>query len=77
MTAIDTIHAECRTKISLPARARDRLARAMARLASIHQRGRMRLQLLDLTDDQLRDVGITRDEALREADRLRWRGDWT
>ncbi|MCK5931225.1 MAG: DUF1127 domain-containing protein [Fulvimarina manganoxydans] len=53
------------------------LARGLAFLASVHQRSRMRHQLLDLTDDQLRDVGITRGEALRAADRLRWRGDWT
>ena len=77
MTMLDTIRTSHRPKPSIQAMTRRLLARGLAFLASVHQRRRMRHQLLDLTDDQLRDVGITRDEALRAADRLRWRGDWT
>ncbi|MEX6507911.1 DUF1127 domain-containing protein [Jiella sp. M17.18] len=53
------------------------LARAVARLLWLDRRYRARLELLELSDTQLRDVGITRDQALREAERLGWRGDWT
>ncbi|MCD2472316.1 DUF1127 domain-containing protein [Jiella sp. MQZ9-1] len=40
-------------------------------------RRKMRRDLLDLSDDRLRDIGITRDEALRAAERIAWRSDWT
>jgi uncharacterized protein YjiS (DUF1127 family) len=53
------------------------LASALARLFWLDRRFRARLELLELSDHQLRDVGITRDQALREAERLSWRGDWT
>ena len=77
MTTLDTVGTDHRPRSSVFSTMRGLLTRGFARLASINQRSRMRLQLLDLTDDQLRDVGITRDEALREAERLRWRGDWS
>jgi uncharacterized protein YjiS (DUF1127 family) len=33
---------------------------------------RQRLRLGDLSDHMLRDIGITRDQAMREADRPFW-----
>jgi uncharacterized protein YjiS (DUF1127 family) len=36
----------------------------------------MRRDLLDLDDYQLKDLGLTRDEALRAAERIQWRSDW-
>ena len=33
--------------------------------------------MLTLSDEQLRDVGLQRDAALRAAELIAWRGDWT
>ncbi|HEX2020168.1 MAG TPA: DUF1127 domain-containing protein [Aurantimonas sp.] len=46
------------------------------RLRALSGRARMRRDLLDLDDYQLRDLGLTRDEALRAAERIQWRSDW-
>ncbi|MBO0902047.1 hypothetical protein [Jiella sonneratiae] len=48
-----------------------------ARSAAARGRSRMRRDIVSLGPDQLRDVGLTRDEALRAADRIRWRSDWS
>ena len=37
---------------------------------------RSRRALGRLSDDQLLDIGITRDQAMREAERILWRGSW-
>jgi len=39
----------------------------------VGERRRQRMALTDLDDNLLRDIGITRDEARREAARLPWR----
>ncbi|MCE9665913.1 DUF1127 domain-containing protein [Halomonas sp. M5N1S17] len=44
-------------------------ARRMDRLAQLR---RERIQLLELSDHQLRDIGLTRDQALREGRRRYW-----
>ncbi|MBB4001671.1 DUF1127 domain-containing protein [Aurantimonas endophytica] len=46
------------------------------RLRALSGRARMRRDLLDLDDFQLKDLGLTRDEALRAAERIEWRCDW-
>jgi uncharacterized protein YjiS (DUF1127 family) len=38
----------------------------LARLRLARRNRKTRIHLIDLTDDQLRDIGITRHEALRE-----------
>lgn len=38
-------------------------------------RRRSRLALLEMTDEQLKDIGISRADAYREANRLFWEGD--
>lgn len=43
---------------------------------TVGRRRQMRQDLLSMNDDQLRDVGMSRDEALRAAERIEWRGDW-
>ncbi|MFN3546312.1 MAG: DUF1127 domain-containing protein [Mesorhizobium sp.] len=42
------------------------------RLGRFADRRRQRRDLLDLTDDQLRDIGLTRAQARREAARPFW-----
>jgi uncharacterized protein YjiS (DUF1127 family) len=44
----------------------------MRLLAAIHQRRRERAQLLAMPDYILRDIGITRAEARRAAEKLLW-----
>lgn len=54
------------------------MASALLVLAQTFERRRkMRRDLLSLDANQLKDVGLTRDEALRAAERIEWRGDWT
>ena len=54
------------------------LASALLVVAQTFERRRkMRRDLLSLDASQLRDVGLTRDEALRAAERIEWRGDWS
>lgn len=38
----------------------------------LQQRQRSRLQLLDLNDDQLRDIGLTRQQAQQEGQKAFW-----
>lgn len=49
------------------------LTRASDVVLSWHERGRQRRQLITLSDDALRDIGITRSEALGEALKPVWR----
>lgn len=51
---------------------RHRPARLLSRLAAILRLGRERRRLATLDDHILRDIGLTRDEALREAERPAW-----
>lgn len=54
------------------------LASALLVVANTFERRRkMRRDLLSLDASQLKDVGLTRDEALRAAERIEWRGDWS
>lgn len=48
------------------------LSRIFARLARITERRRQRRDLLDLTDEQLRDIGVTPAQARHEAARPFW-----
>lgn len=43
-----------------------------ARLREWHQRSRSRAELLELSDEQLLDVGISREQALAEAHKPFW-----
>lgn len=52
-------------------------ATAVYAVKTAARRSKMRRDMLTLSDDQLRDVGLSRDAALREAERIAWRGDWT
>lgn len=45
---------------------------AAAHFLWMKQRHRTRLQLLDLTDDQLKDIGISRSAAQQEANKAFW-----
>jgi uncharacterized protein YjiS (DUF1127 family) len=48
------------------------LKQGMGRLAHWSERARQRRQLAQLDDDRLRDIGISRAQALAEADRPFW-----
>jgi uncharacterized protein YjiS (DUF1127 family) len=48
--------------------------RVFAAMRRWHERVRQRRQLLQLSDHMLRDLGITRAEALGEAEKPFWRG---
>ncbi|MCE7028273.1 DUF1127 domain-containing protein [Jiella avicenniae] len=56
---------------------RSMVAGALFVVRAAGRRRKMRRDLLALSADQLRDVGLSRDEALRAAERIEWRGDWT
>jgi uncharacterized protein YjiS (DUF1127 family) len=45
-----------------------------ALLSAWQARGQQRRMLIELNDDQLSDIGIRRDDALREASKPFWRG---
>ena len=57
-----------------PLRLREGLRSLAAALASRFARARQRRTLAGLNDFMLRDLGITREEALGEADKPFWRG---
>lgn len=48
------------------------LVRLFARILDASALARSRRSLLSLDDHQLRDIGISRDEAIAEASRTRW-----
>jgi uncharacterized protein YjiS (DUF1127 family) len=54
--------------------ARSWAARALIRLMRWHETARERRALLALSDHMLKDIGITRAEAEREASRPFWQG---
>lgn len=65
-----------KTSVLLEALAR-RSVRSIARLGyRVRHNYRTRQELRDLNDELLRDIGITRDQALREAERFVWKSDW-
>jgi uncharacterized protein YjiS (DUF1127 family) len=45
---------------------------AILRWELMAERRRTRLDLLELTDDQLKDIGLSRADAFREARRMYW-----
>jgi uncharacterized protein YjiS (DUF1127 family) len=53
----------------------ENLHRALAALMLWHERARQRALLEEMDDHQLRDIGITRAEALGEAGRPFWTGE--
>lgn len=67
-----TLHAEPRTAFSAAALSRLSPARVLSRLAGAAAVSRQRRALRDLDEAILRDIGLTRDEALREAARPFW-----
>jgi uncharacterized protein YjiS (DUF1127 family) len=48
------------------------LLRLVAMIELAFERRRSRLALMELTDDQLKDIGVSRSEAFREANRPFW-----
>nr|WP_295809982.1 DUF1127 domain-containing protein [uncultured Nitratireductor sp.] len=64
----------CRSAETRPVRQKSvfGLANVVARFALWRDKRRSRLDLLDLTDEQLRDVGISRSQAQREGLRPFW-----
>ena len=61
------------TEVDLRSAVRRGLARLGQRLLAWHDRARERRELMELSDDMLRDLGIPRDEARRQAARPFWR----
>jgi uncharacterized protein YjiS (DUF1127 family) len=60
-------------EVRLRSAVRRGLARLGQRLLAWHDRARERRDLMELSDDMLRDLGIPRDEARRQAARPFWR----
>jgi uncharacterized protein YjiS (DUF1127 family) len=58
---------------SLASSRRDRFALWLAALARFYDRYRQRQELAELSDHLLKDIGVSRDEALREAGEPFWR----
>jgi uncharacterized protein YjiS (DUF1127 family) len=58
---------------SLPSPRHDRLALWFAALARMYDRHLQRQELAELSDHLLRDIGMSREEALREAREPFWR----
>lgn len=74
MDAIKTIDQGCKSEAPEPAKKsfRPGLRSAVARIEALFDKRRSRLALLDLTDEQLRDIGVSREEARREGLRSFW-----
>lgn len=60
-------------RIGLRSAARRALMRAVATVSAWHERARQRRALMELSDHMLRDIGMSRAEALCEATRPFWR----
>ena len=81
MKAIDTIITESDELHLLPPRAgfvrRIKVViRSLAAMADrMMMRRRTRLALLEMTDEQLKDIGVSRADAYREGSRPFWDGD--
>ena len=56
-----------------PRRFRDMVSAVLRRVELWIERRRQRHMLFELTDDQLRDIGLSRSEAFREASTPFWR----
>ena len=56
-----------------PTRGRRWIRRAVDMVLTWHGRARERRQLLELSDHMLRDIGISRADAIGEAERPFWR----
>ena len=57
-----------------PATLRGHFGRLVQTLLLWHERARQRRHLQDLSDDMLRDIGLTRADVLAETDKPFWRG---
>lgn len=69
MSTFSTSH----TGISMPSPARgSTLLRIVAMIEMAVERRRSRLALMELSDSQLKDIGISRSDAFREASRPFW-----
>ncbi|MGO8920525.1 MAG: DUF1127 domain-containing protein [Stellaceae bacterium] len=60
--------------LALPADRRIFWRRALARVGEWHRRARDRRTLLAMSERDLRDIGVTRCDAVREAEKPFWRG---
>lgn len=69
MSAIDTIAA---TSISNRDKPAYTLPKVIVWIETLLQRRRSRLALLEMSDEQLKDIGISRAEAYGEANRPFW-----
>ena len=76
MTTIETLsrgpQPQAPESKALTGRARFSLTSALTRLDAILERRRSRKALLEMTDDQLKDIGLSRSEAHGEAYRPFW-----
>ena len=61
-----------RTDVSLRSSRGTALLRVVAMIEMAVERRRSRLALLEMSDAQLKDIGISRSEAYREANRPFW-----
>ncbi|QPC41869.1 DUF1127 domain-containing protein [Kaustia mangrovi] len=75
MGSIDTIWGYIRETSSWAPRPKAAMSGVFARLETVRARRRSRRALLDMTEEQLQDIGISRDEALKEAYRPFWDTD--
>jgi uncharacterized protein YjiS (DUF1127 family) len=69
MSAIDTITA---SSIGSRDKSAYSLPKAIVWIENVLQRRRSRLALLEMSDDQLKDIGVSRSEAFGEASRPFW-----
>lgn len=72
MSTIDTIRRAGAPVLSSESGFGPLLEKVMQRLAVMAERHRSRRLLLELTDDQLRDIGVSRVDALGEGHRPFW-----
>ena len=61
-----------RTDVSMRSSRGSALLRVVAMIEMAVERRRSRLALLEMSDAQLKDIGISRSEAFREANRPFW-----
>ncbi|MGN7770687.1 DUF1127 domain-containing protein [Phyllobacterium sp. 22552] len=74
MSTIDTIDACCKTNKFVEPRHSlfHRVSAALNWFSLAMMKRRTRIHLSELTDDQLRDIGISKREARREVERSFW-----
>ena len=56
-----------------PSRPDNAIFKAYASVVAWHRRARERMLLMEMSDHHLRDIGLTRDDALREWAKPFWR----